>query len=642
MRIERKQLTSPSLEQPNEKPNAVMRLYQNTLGRVHWLIWVMLLAIASGGIGYSATYWLVKLPSTPDCPRIFWPIASASMRLECASLEAEKETVEGYLAAIALVEVLPKDHPLRAQINSQVEDWAVGILNIAEKEIDEGKLEEAIATARQIPNNVQAYGVVDSRIKKWQATWTEGEGIYNEVQRSLKASDWSTAFREAVKLLYLDSKYWSTTKYTEITEEIKIAQEESSKLDNAFLAMKRGGIDNWLKAVEDAEKISSNSYAYEEAQGLIAKAKTKIVEQIENAIDLRDWDTLLNMTDRLPESIASGDRFGEWQTMGNAGADANLGTIESLESAILTAQEIKPSSPLYKVAQKEIERWKLEIQDVALLEKARETGRSGLISDLNAAIAQAELISPSNPRYSEAREEISRWVAQVQTIEDQPLLDRAEEIAVTGTVPALQQAISQASAIGQNRALYSQAQDRISQWQNIIEEQEDRPFLEQALALASGKEYAAAIEAAEQIGRGRALYSEARLNIEKWQQEIQASSDYQEAVLVAEPNTADSLVSAIGIVRSIPTSTDVGVDRTQALNRWSYQLLGYANDLANRSLLQQAIELAKSIPSDSAAYQSAREQIKSWQEMLQPKTSPLAPNSPSLLETNFGDREQNN
>jgi hypothetical protein len=563
------------------------------------------------------------------------------MRLECAGLEAEKETVEGYLAAIALVEVLPKDHPLRAQIDSQVEDWAVGILNIAEKEFDEGKLEEAIATARQIPNNVKAYDVVESRIKKWETTWSEGQGIYNEVQRSLKASDWSTAFREAVKLLYLDSKYWSTTKYTEVTKEIQVAQEESGKLDNAFLAMNRGGIDNWLKAVEEAEKISSSSYAYEEAQGLIAKAKTKIVEQIEGAIERRDWEALLNITDRLPESISSGDRFGEWQTMGNAGADADLGTIESLESAILTAQEIKPSSPLYKVAQKEINRWKVEIQDVALLEKARETGRSGTISDLNAAIAQAELISPSNPRYSEAREEIGRWAAQVQTIEDQPLLDRAEEIAVSGTVPALQQAISQASAIGQNRALYSEAQNRISQWQTIIEEQEDRPFLEQALALASGKEYAAAIEAAEQIGRGRALYSEARLNIEKWQQEIQASNDYQEAVLVAEPNTPEALVSAISIVRRIPTSTDVGVDRTQTLNRWSYQLLDYANDLANRSSLQQAIELAKTIPSDSAAYQSARAQIESWRQMLQPKASPLSPNSPSLLETNFGKPDRN-
>jgi hypothetical protein len=159
--------------------------------------------------------------------------------------------------------------------------------------------------------------------------------------------------------------------------------------------------------------------------------------------------------------------------------------------------------------------------------------------------------------------------------------------------------------------------------------------------LASGKEYAAAIEAAEQIGRGRALYSEARLNIEKWQQEIQASNDYQEAVLVAEPNTPEALVSAMSIVRRIPTSTDVGVDRTQTLNRWSYQLLDYANDLANRSSLQQAIELAKTIPSDSAAYQSAREQIESWQQMLKPEASPLSPNSPSLLETNFGKPDRN-
>jgi len=46
----------------------------------------------------------------------------------------------------------------------------------------------------------------------------------------------------------------------------------------------------------------------------------------------------------------------------------------------------------------------------------------------NTAIAEAELIPNTNPRASEAGQEINRWRRQVETIEDQPYLD-AEELA---------------------------------------------------------------------------------------------------------------------------------------------------------------------------------------------------------------------
>lgn len=636
MRTDREQLAPTEIRHASDRlnpANPVRKLFQNTLGKLSWQVWAILLVLASGGIGFAATSWLLQLPKTPNCPRIFWPVASASMRLYCAQLEAEKGTVDGLLAAINLVEALSKDHPLRSEIDSNVEQWAKEILNIAEKEFNEGSLVAAIETARRIPNNVQAYNLVEERIESWQSTWSEGEKIFAAVQERLRESQWNMAFREAIKLLYLENQYWATTKYGELTQEIQRAQEESRQLDGAYVALRRGGIDNWLKAVEDAEKIGSNSYAYQEARELIAKAKEKIVGHIEGLIDKRDWQALLDVTDRLPASLGLKEEANDWQTIASAGADAQIGTAESLESAIVIAQQIEPNRPLYQVAQDLIGRWTLEIEDVAVLEKAKNLAQLGTIENLNAAIAQAELIPRDNPRYREAREEIGRWVSQVQTIEDQPILDRAEELAMSGTVPALQAAIAQASLIGQNRALYNKAQERIGQWRSIIEEQEDRPFLDQANALASSKDYGAAIEAARKIGRGRALYREARANIRDWEQEIQAQKDYQEAIIVAEARTPEALVAALNILRRIPSSTDVGGESAQALNRWSYQLLSMAENLANSASIEEAIRLARRIPSESSAYESARAQIQTWRQMLNPAPNPT-PSSP-LLETNF-------
>lgn len=553
------------------------------------------------------------------------------------SVRSGKGTVDGLLTAINLVEALSKDHPLRAEIDSNVEEWAVDILDLAEKEFNSGNLEGAIATARQIPNDVEAYNVVEKRVRHWQSVWSEGEAIFVEVERQLKESEWTQAFREAVKLLNLDNQYWATTRYDQITQEIALAQEESRKLDGAYVALRRGGIDNWLKAVEQADKINPNSYAHQEAQELIADAKEKIVGHIESLIDKRNWDALLDVTDRLSASLGLEEESEDWRTVASAGSDAQVGTVESLEAAILTAEQLKPSRPLYQLAQELIGRWKIEIQDVAYLDKAKQLAQPGNIENLNAAISQAELIPYNNPRYREARQEINRWTSQIQIVEDRPFLDRAEELAISGTIPALQEAISQASLIGPDRALHNEAKERIGQWRYSIEQQEDRPYLDQAIALGNSGDYGAAIAAARQIRRGRALYPEARSHVGRWEREIQAQKDYQEAIVIAEARTPEALITAINILRKVPSSTDVGGESIQALNRWSYQLLAMAKNTANTSSLKEAIRLAKMIPSESDAYDAARSQIKVWRQILEP--APLPPVPPPLLQTNYRNNE---
>ncbi|MDJ0843825.1 chromosome segregation ATPase [Crocosphaera sp.] len=593
--------------------------------QIPWQLWAIALIIASGTIGFTATSMLLRLPKSPQCVRIFWPVASASMRLYCAQIEAEQGTVDSFLRAINLVEALPDDHPLRHEINRNVEEWAVAILDMAEKEFQQGKLEEAIKTARRVPTHVQVYEVVEERIEKWRSIWREGEEIFAQVEEELRESNWNLAFREAVGLLSVPNKYWATTRYDDTVNRIQLAQEESSRLDDAYRVLRRGGIDNWLAAIADAEKISPESYAYQEAQNLITDAKEKITDHIDSLINDRRWSSLSDVVNQLPDSLALSEEVADWRTMASAGLDAQTGTVDNLEVAILALEEIDEDRPLYQEAQTLISRFKLEIQDVTHLQEARNLANGGSVDDLNAAIAAAEMVPSSNPRYQEARQEINQWTRTIQLREDQPILDKARSLAAGGSLSDLRQAIAQAQMIGSGRALSGEAQREINDWRVSIQRKEDQPILNQAIALASGKDYEAAIRAARQISSGRVLYQEAQSNIRQWQQEIRAQRNLQEAYLIAQPQTSQALISAISVVRQIPSSTDAGRQAKQALDRWGFQLLSMAQKLANRSLLPEAVKLAKMIPRDSAAHSSAQAQITMWNKLLEPPKPEIPP-----------------
>jgi hypothetical protein len=105
---------------------------------------------------------------------------------------------------------------------------------------------------------------------------------------------------------------------------------------------------------------------------------------------------------------------------------------------------------------------------------------------------------------------------------------------------------------------------------------EDQPILDQAQALANLKDYSTAIETANQIPPGRALSGEASQNIRRWRRELRAGQNLQQANQLAATGTAEGLTRAIALVTNISTKTDAGVQRSELLERWSYQLLSFA------------------------------------------------------------------
>jgi ribosomal 50S subunit-associated protein YjgA (DUF615 family)/soluble cytochrome b562 len=579
--------------------------------------WAILIVLFAGGVGFVSIALLLKLPAVPNCPATFWPTASASMRLYCAQVAANKQTAENLLEAIALVEGLPADHPLRPEINRSIEQWSLDILKIGDQKFQAGQLNEAIKIARKIPAGVSAYKLVEQRIDGWQAIWSKAQAIYDKVEQLLRKSNWNQAFAEAGQLTYVDNKYWATTKYEQLTKLIRLTREASAQLDKARDLSKSNLVDDLLAAIKEAQKISRQSYAYKQAQDLIAECANKLVKLAENRLEQLNWQGAIDIANKLPPILKLPQMKSDLINLAQAMSSAESGTSADLEKAIASAQKLRSDRPLYKRAQQLIGRWQRETEDVARLERARMFASSGLTTDLKTAITEAEQIPSGNPRYQEARADIGRWTRQVETIEDQPYLDRANQIAAFGGLASLQEAVQEASRIAPGRALYKQAQEKIAQWTETMQRQQDQPYLDQARTLANGGDLSAAIAAAQQIKSGRALYREAQSEISGWQADLEGQQRLQEAYNAATPGTPEALSSAIRLARQVPSISKSKADARDMVSRWSSQLLTMAQDRSAYNI-GEAIAIAKMIPSGTDAYEEAQTQIQSWQSALEP------------------------
>ena len=605
-----------------------------------WQLWGILLVLCSGGIGYAATSMLLNLPKTQSCSKVFWPIASASVRLYCAQTAAEDKKLDGFLSAIDLVAVLPDNHPLRPEIDRNIARWATSILELGETQFQEGKLEEAIATANKIPGNVSAKEIVSEKIAKWESIWSKGEEIYEKVDAQLREADWNGAFTWAVRLTDSPNEYWATTKYEESINNINVAQEENASISKAQIQVSSGNIDDLILAIDKADDIKENSYAYEQAQEVITQAKAKLVANIEQLIEQQEWRELLKITGRIPRSLNLQKRNKDWRILANAGSSAKLDTVFGIEEAVEEIAKLDKDSEYRRLGQKLKKRWQLEIKDVGHLAKAEDFARIGTIANLNKAIAEAGEIPSVNPRYNDAQQQIAKWRGEIQTIEDRPILSRAQELSYGNSPRAWRRAIAEASLISRNSPLYDEAKEYIQSWYTNIQRVEDLPILDEAESFANIENYPAAIESARQIKSGRALYSEAQSKIVAWQQEIDGRRYYREATEIARQGTPESLAIAIRTARQASTESSVGSQVLQDVNDWSAQILAIARQ-ASDSSLERAIEIAKQVPSGTTSHTPAQKELKIWQIRLNPPQPEAVP--PTFkLEKLRKDREEDN
>jgi soluble cytochrome b562 len=218
--------------------------------------------------------------------------------------------------------------------------------------------------------------------------------------------------------------------------------------------------------------------------------------------------------------------------------------------------------------------------------------------------------------------QIQTWTAQIQTIEDRPILDQAEQIATQGDIPSLQAAVAQANQITQGRALYKEAQGKARAWTGQIQQIQDQPYLDRAREFANAGDLTAAIRAAEQIGAGRSLYADAQVDVKQWRSQLrnqelqaQAEQNLQNARQLANTGSPDGLANAINAANQVPASSSLRSDADNAINEWSAQLLQVARSQAVYDI-PGAIAVAQKIPSRSSIYAEAQLDIQTWKQSI--------------------------
>ena len=603
-----------------------------------WPLVMLVIFGILGAAGTTAVVSLFRIPNLPNCRAIFWPTASASLRLQCAESYAAQGDVKNLLAAIALVDKLPEDHPLRSDIiNDRIEDWANLVLDLAERSFEEGNLEGAIDSARQIPARTAAAAVVEERVSRWQAIWKEGEEGFNTAVEKVREKNFQAAFTLSVALLDVDNNYWATEKYNELTKIISLAREDSRRLSEALGFAKEGTVKGYIEALKRLNEITEESVFYAEAQGEREKMGKEMLSAGETLLANRQLSRAQSMLNAIPRDIGLEAELADFQTFVTAYQQAWVGSASGLENAINQIKTIGKDRPGYSKAQGLVAQWEAEIQDVALLSQARERASRGSTADLTSAISMAGRISRNSAQWDDASQQIEEWRTRVETTQDRPILERADQLASVGTPDNLRAAIQEARKISSGRSLGAEADRRIATWTGRIQRIEDQPLLDQARQRASTGDRAGAIAIAARIGEGRALYDDAQADINRWQTQESGRQRLGEAVTVANRGDANSLATAIELASQVPSGSDSRASADSQIDSWSWTLLRQAEVESGRNL-ETAITLAQRIPSQAEAYEPAQVRIRAWRDNQREDEAPSSGrrnNGPPLTEEGF-------
>ncbi len=604
----RSQLDTPATDL---RPSLWIRLASN------WTLWALVALALFGGVATASAVSLFRIPNLPNCRAIFWPLASASTRLQCADAYADQGSVESLLAAISLVERLPQDHPLRSDIDERVERWAEQILTIADRTFHEGDLQEAIAIARRIPGHTAAAALVVDRIATWEDIWQKASTIFANAETYLQEGKFREAFGEAIQLRNVGNDYWQTTKYEELLNLITAARRDINLLGQARRLAERGSVTAILEALELIGQIQDTSPLHGEAQTLMKEISRKLLDLAENALARADSASALDILGKIPPKAGLAGEVADFKTLAEAYELTWDNSTMGYETAILRLQSISRDRPLYSRAQALIGEWQQQVEGLALLDWSRRVAEPGTVADLRAAIIEARRIGRDNPRWQDAQQQIDRWQREISRIEDGPYLSQAKALAGAGDRAALSAAIETAQVIPRGSSLYSEAQDLIADWRWEIQRLDHAPILAQARQLAAAGNFSQAIAVASQIPQGQALHSDAQSLVRTWRGEVSGGDQLQRAYQSAQGGTIAALVQAINIAREVPEGSSRWSEAQGVINQWSWDILRSAESEANRDL-PQAIQIARQVPARTEAYASAQLKIQEWTALSNP------------------------
>ncbi len=193
-----------------------------------------------------------------------------------------------------------------------------------------------------------------------------------------------------------------------------------------------------------------------------AKAES-LYQKAEKQIDKRQWSSVLTLAREL---LNLDNRY--WETVKYAELMRSLQSAKestAWQSSLTHVAKLKPDGlkeTINKLQHPQV------AQSQAHLQKAQALAQSKDPAALRNGITEAQFVFYGTPHYEEAQALISTLQRQVETLENRPHLDRATNLASKGDPESLQAAIDEANQITWGSALYDQANEHIEEWRNQI------------------------------------------------------------------------------------------------------------------------------------------------------------------------------
>lgn len=484
-----------------------------------------------GGISGAALWWLTTPPPSPDCQQIS-PLSPDMERLLCAQEAANSGDLQKVLAGMELLKQWDKEHPLYREAQRMIAEWSEPVLRAARAKMDQSDLRGAVELASQIPETSPLYADAQAEMAEWQRYWQQAEKIVTAARAAMKAQNWVLAAEKIAALKDFEQEYWRFDQADTLSTLLAAEQQGRQLLAQAKELAQASQPSQLGAAIARLSRINRGTYAWADAQPSLKQWSETLL-----ALGVKHWqsnsvDTAIDVVRPVLQNPALAQTAQDlmWlsqsrkHTLTNAAnLQPKLSHLWNLSAAIATAELIQPGSRYYTQAQANIKDWQAQIQDLTLLQLAWGIGEIPLQPAKQFAILQAQQIEQDRPRRAQAQSLIAYWTIATKQLEDRPYLTQARTIAKAGNIAAFQQAIAQAKLIALGRPLRTEAQTLIADWTRQIQSIEDQPLLDRAWALANQGNLNGAIQAANAIAPGRALYGQAQGAIANWLAEIRAA-----------------------------------------------------------------------------------------------------------------------
>ena len=543
-----------------------------------WLtLWVLLLT-GSGLFCGWALMWLTRIPPLPDCDQIT-PFHSASDLLYCAQSQARTGEPSNLVQSVLLTANWPKTHAHYDDSQEILKDASEQILVLANRWAQAGKLEDAVKLAGEIPLNTPLRQPAQSVIFEWRQDWEQGRAIEAQLKPALAASDWDLARDHLQAFKSLNSDYWLSTRYTYWQQQFMVERQAWDQLLQARDLANTNTIDNLYQAVVLARSIDLRSQVWPAAEADVDKWSKTVLDVALQRWQVGDREGALELASAVPPSphLAGAAQellsLSHAQTLARQAEPIGNGLVPRYDQmfALLAATGALnqiPANSSYAADLSSQDQWRAQISDLRQLKFSDMVASLGQRRTYEWAMHQAQRVEIGRPRRIQGQTLVAQWQANIQRIEDRPILAQARSLARPGTIAALETAIAKASEIELGRALRVEAQTLVAEWQQEIQVIEDRPLLDAAVALAEQGDLRAAITEALKIEPNRALHTRAQGLVQDWTAAIQIEED--KPILDKAKNLAyaGSLSAAINLAGQIAPGRALSGEAQTAIALW--------------------------------------------------------------------------